>query len=62
MILREWLTPYAIHKIDPSSDPKLAPYTNNGKFPQKLLKNRFVPKIIPGAIRPIDQLVMEDEP
>ena len=49
-------------KIDPSSDPKVATYTNNRKIPRKLLKNRFVPKIIQGAIRTIEQLVTEDVP
>ena len=49
-------------KSDPSSDPKVATYTNNGNFPQKLLKNRFIPKIILGKIRPIDQLFTENVP
>ena len=33
-------------KSVPSSNPKVAAYTNNRHFPQKLLKNQFVPKII----------------
>ena len=33
-------------KSDLSSDPKVVNYTTNGKFPQKLLKNLFVPMII----------------
>ena len=49
-------------KSDPISDPKVATYTTNGNFPQKLLKNRFVPKIIKGEIRPIDQLSTENVP
>ena len=35
-------------------------YTTNENFPQKLFNNRFIPKIIPGAIYTIDQLVTED--
>ena len=46
-------------KSNPSSDPKVATYTTNGNFPQKLMKNWFVPKIIQGAIRPIEQLATE---
>ena len=41
-------------KSDPSSDPKVATHTTNGKFAQKLLINRFVPKIIPVVIQPIN--------
>ena len=48
--------------IDTSSDPKVASYTTNKHFPQKLFKNRFVPQIIPGAIRSIDQMFTEDVP
>ena len=44
---------------NPSSDPKVATYTTNRKSPQKLFNNRFIPDIIPGAIRPIDQMIME---
>ena len=32
-------------KSDPSRDPKVATYTTNKKFTQKLLIRRFVPKI-----------------
>ena len=35
-------------------------YNTNGNVPQKLFNNRFIPKIIPGAIYTIDQLVTED--
>ena len=49
-------------KMDPSSDPKVSTYTTNGNYLQKLFKNRFVPKIIPCEICPIDQLVTEDVP
>ena len=49
-------------KSDPSSNPKVATYTPNGKFAQELLKNQFVSKTIQGAIHPIDQLVMKDVP
>ena len=49
-------------KSDPSSDPNAATYTTNGKFLQKLLKNPFVPEIIQGTIRLIDQPVTEDVP
>ena len=47
---------------DLSKDPKVATHTNNRNFAQKLLKNQFVPKIIQGAISPIDQLVTKDVP
>ena len=46
-------------KSDPSSDTKVSTNTTNIKFPQKLLKNWFIPKIIQCAIRPTDHLVME---
>ena len=46
-------------KSDPSSDRNVANYTTNGNFPQNLLMSRFVPKIIQGAIGPINQLVTE---
>ena len=49
-------------KSNPSSDPKVATYTTNGKFTQKLLFSWFVPKIIPATIRPVDQIVTEDLP
>ena len=49
-------------KSDPNSNQKVDNYTTNGKNPQKLLKNRFVPNIIQGAICPIDPLVKEDVP
>ena len=49
-------------KSNPSRNPKVATHTTNGKCSQKLSKNRFVPKIIQGVIRPIDQLVTEDVP
>ena len=41
-------------KINPSGDPKVATHTTNEKFAQKLLINRFVPKIIPVVIQPIN--------
>ena len=47
-------------KSDPSINPKVATYTTNDKFTQKLLIGRFVAKIIPAAICPVDQLVTED--
>ena len=47
---------------NPSSNQKVATYITNGSFPQKLFNNRFVSKIIPGTIRPIDQLVTKDFP
>ena len=47
-------------KNDPSSDPKAATNTNNRKFTQKLLISRFVPKIIPVVIIPINPLVTAD--
>ena len=47
---------------DPISNPKLDTYTTNLKTPQKLFNNWFIPKIILGAIRPIDQLSTEDVP
>ena len=40
---------------DPNSDPKVATYTTNGNYPQKLFINRLIPKIILGKIVPIDQ-------
>ena len=49
-------------KSDPSNNPRVATYTTNGNFPQKLLKIWFVSKIIQGAIGPINQLVLEDVP
>ena len=49
-------------KSDTSRNPKVATHTTNGNLAQKLLKNWFVPKIIQGKIRLIDQLVMEDVP
>ena len=42
---------------DPSSDPKVATYTTNGNFTQKLLSSRFVPNITPFFIVPINLLV-----
>ena len=44
-------------KRDSGSYPKVATYTINENFPQKLFNNWFVPKIIQGKIYPIDQLV-----
>ena len=44
-------------KSNPSRNPKVDNYTTNGKFTQKSLISRFVPKIIPVAIGPINQLV-----
>ena len=49
-------------KSDPSSNPKIANYTTNRNFPQKLFNSRFVPNITPGANRPNDQLVTDDVP
>ena len=47
---------------DPSRNPKVDTYTINVNYAQKLSNNRFIPKIVPGAIRPIDQLITEDVP
>ena len=47
-------------KRDKSSNLKVDTYTNSGKFPQSLLKSRFVPEIIQGKIGPINQLFTED--
>ena len=44
-------------KSDPNSDPQLSTYTTNANFTQNLLISRFVLKIIPVAIGPINQLV-----
>ena len=35
--------------------------TTNGNYPHNLLINRFIPEIIPGAIRTIDQTITEYE-
>ena len=45
---------------DPNINPKVATYTTNGDSPHKLILNRIVPNIIPGAIRLIDQTTTED--
>ena len=34
--------------------------TTNGNYRHKLILNRLIPKIIPGAIIPIDQTITED--
>ena len=47
---------------NPSSNPKVSIYTTNEIFTKKLLISRFIPKIIPAAIRQVDQLVTEDPP
>ena len=47
-------------KSDPSSNPKIANYTTNEKFTQKFLICRFVPRIIPVAIDPINHLITND--
>ena len=47
---------------NPISDPKIATYTTNRKLTQKLLISRFVPKINPAAIRPVDKMFPEDPP
>ena len=39
---------------DPNIDPKVATYNTNGNYPHKLILNWIIPKIIPGAIVPID--------
>ena len=44
----------------PSRDPKVATYTTNRSSPHKVILNQLIPKIIPGAIRPIYQMIMED--
>ena len=49
-------------KSNPSINKKVATHTANRNFAQKLLKNRFIPKIIQGAICPIDQLITEYVP
>ena len=46
----------------PSSYPKVSTYTTNRSFQQKLFNNWLIPKIVPGAIRLIDQLIMEYVP
>ena len=46
-----------VTRSDPSSDPRVATYTTNRNFTQKLLISRFVPKIIPVVIRPINPSV-----
>ena len=45
---------------DPNSNPKVTTYTTNENSPQKLFINRLIPKIVPGAIRLIDQTITED--
>ena len=45
---------------NPSSNPKVATYTTNGKLRQNLLRSRFVPEIIQGDIVLINQLVTKD--
>ena len=45
---------------NPNSNAKVATYTTNGNFPHKLFLNRRIPKITPGAIRPIDQTITKD--
>ena len=47
-------------KSDPSSNPKVATHTTNGKFTQKLLISRFVPKIMPVIIILIKPLITTD--
>ena len=47
-------------ETDPNSNPKVANYTTNGNYPYKLILNRLIPEIIPGAIRPIDQTITEE--
>ena len=59
---KELADPVSDSKSDPSRDPKVATHTTNGYFAKKILKNRFVPKIIQGKICLIEQLVMEDVP
>ena len=49
-------------ECNPSSYAKVATYTTNRKISQKLFNNRFISKIIPGAILPIYQLITEDVP
>ena len=43
-----------------SSDQNISIYATNGKFPQTLLRSRFVPDIIQGTIGPTNQLATED--
>ena len=45
---------------DPNSNPKVATYTTNGNSPQKLILNRLIPKIIPGAIHPMEQTITDN--
>ena len=47
---------------NPSSDPQVSTYITNRKSLKNLFNNRFTPKIIPGEINPIEQLVTEDDP
>ena len=49
-------------KSNPSSNPKVATRTISRKFQQNLLRIQFVPNIIQGAFRPIDQIITEDLP
>ena len=42
---------------DPNSNPKVSQYTTNRNSPHKLFINLTIPKIIPGAIRLIDQTI-----
>ena len=44
---------------DPNSNPKVDTYTNNGNFPHTWILNWHIPNIIQGAIRPIEQTILE---
>ena len=45
---------------NPNSNAKIATYTTNRNSPHKSILNRRIPKIIPGAIRMIDQTITKD--
>ena len=44
-------------EIDQNRNPKVATYTTNVNYPQKIFNNRFIPKIIPRSICTIDQTI-----
>ena len=47
-------------KGDPSSDPKVATYTNNVNYPHKLLANSEIPAIIQVVIPPVHQATTDE--
>ena len=46
---------------NPNINPKVATYTPNRNYPNKLFINRIIPEITPGAIPPIDQTITEED-